>query len=176
MKVNFEELGLKELKNIAEPVRVYRVVVNGPDIKTAQPFPTSKKKPDLPNKPSVAVMPFANLSGDDEQEDFADGLTEDLITTLSKLSGVFVIARNASFAYKGEAHDLQQVAADLGVRHILEGSVRGAAKRIRVSIQLIDAENASPIWAERYDRVIKDVFAIQDEITLSVATELQVQR
>lgn len=175
VKVNFEELGLKELKNIAEPVRVYRVVVNGPDIKTAPPFPTLKKKPDLPNKPSVAVMPFVNMSGDDEQEDFADGLTEDLITTLSKLSGVFVIARNASFAYKGETRDLRQIAANLGVRYILDGSVRSAAKRIRVSIQLIDAENASPIWAERYDRVIEDVFAIQDEITLSVATELQVQ-
>ncbi len=175
VKVEFEELGLKALKNIAEPIRVYRVAEAGSGNQTAQPLPTSKSTPDLPNKPSVAVMPFVNTSGDDEQEDFADGLTEDLITTLSKLSGIFVIARNASFAYKGKARDLQQIAAELGVRYILDGSVRSAAKRWRVSIQLIDTENANPIWAERYDRVIEDVFAIQDEITLNVATELQVQ-
>ncbi len=175
VKVEFEELGLKPLKNITEPVRVYRVVGTSPGKGAVQPRPFSRTSLDLPDKPSVAILPFVNTSGDDQQEDFADGLTEDLITTLSKLSGMFVIARNASFAYKGEARDLREIAASLGVRYILDGSVRSAAKRLRVSIQLIDAESGNPVWAERYDRVIEDVFAIQDEITFNVATELQVQ-
>ncbi len=129
----------------------------------------------LPDKPSIAVLPFDNMSGDPDQEYFADGLTEDIITTLSKIAGLFVIARNSSFAYKHQERDVRQIAAELGVRYILEGSVRTVAKRMRISIQLIDAKDGGHVWAERYDRIVDDVFAIQDEITLSVATELQVQ-
>jgi adenylate cyclase len=116
-------------------------------------------------------MPFANLSGDPEQEFFADSLAEDILTTLSKLSGLRVIARNSSFVYKGRVADVREVARQLGVRHVLEGSVR----RIRISVQLIDGRSGSPIWAERYDCSIEDIFAIQDEITLVLATELQVR-
>jgi adenylate cyclase len=128
----------------------------------------------LPDKPSIAVLPFQNMSGDPEQEIFADGLVEDIITTLSKLSGLRVIARNSSFLFKGHAVDVRKVAAELGVRYVLDGSVQKTADRIRITAQLIDATNGTHLWAERYDRAIDDIFAIQDEITLILATEMQV--
>ena len=125
--------------------------------------------------PSIAVLPFDNMSGDPEQEFFADGLVEDIITTLSKLAGLRVIARNSSFVYKGRAVDVREVARQLGVRYVLEGSVRKSADRIRITVQLIDASTGAHLWAERYDRAIHDIFAVQDEITLVLATELQVK-
>jgi adenylate cyclase len=129
----------------------------------------------LPGKPSIAVLPFTNMSADPEQDHFCDGLVEDIITTLSKLAGLRVIARNSSFVYKGRSIDVREAARQLGVRYVLEGSVRQSSNRVRVTAQLIDATDGSHLWAERYDRAIDDIFAIQDEITLVVATELQVR-
>ena len=127
----------------------------------------------LPDRPSIAVLPFANMSGDAEQDYFADGMVEDIITGLSRIKWLFVIARNSSFAYKGRAVDVKQVGRDLGVRYILEGSVRKMANRVRISGQLVDAEDGHHLWAERYDRELTDVFAVQDEITLSVVGAIE---
>ena len=126
-------------------------------------------------KPSIAVLPFTVMSSDPEQEFFADGLVEDILTTLSKLSGLDVIARNSSFAYKGKNVDVRQAGRELGARYVLEGSVRKAGNRIRITAQLIDAETGTHVWAERYDRALEDIFAVQDEITLVLATEMQVR-
>ena len=126
-------------------------------------------------KPSIAVLPFSVMSNDPEQEFFADGLVEDILTTLSKLAGLSVIARNSSFVYKGRAVDVRQVARELGVRFVLEGSVRKVGSRIRITAQLIDASTGVHVWADRFDRGIDDVFAVQDEITLMLATEMQVR-
>ena len=128
-----------------------------------------------PDKPSIAVLPFQNMSGDAEQEHFCDGLVEDIITTLSKLAGLRVITRNSSFVYKGRSVDVREAAKQLGVRYVLEGSVRKSGNRIRVTAQLIDAKDGAHLWAERYDRAMDDIFAIQDEITLVLATEMQVK-
>jgi adenylate cyclase len=128
--------------------------------------------PPLPDKPSIAVLPFANLSGDPEQEYFADGITEDIITALSRYPSLFVIARNSSFTYKARAVDVKQVARELGVRYILEGSLRKAGNRIRVTAQLVEAETGRDVWAERYDRDLADIFAVQDEITNAVTIAL----
>jgi adenylate cyclase len=119
----------------------------------------------LPDKPSVAVLPFANMSGDPEQEFFADGIAEDVITALSRYPSLFVIARNSSFTYKGRAVDVKEVGHELGVRYVLEGSLRKAGSRIRVTAQLVEAETGRHVWAERYDRDLADIFALQDEIT-----------
>jgi adenylate cyclase len=127
------------------------------------------------DKPSIAVLPFANMSGDPEQDYFVDGLVEDITTTLSKISGLIVIARNSSFTYKGRAVDVRQVARELGVRYVLEGGVRKSGNRIRITAQLIDAGTGAHVWAERFDRAIEDIFAVQDEITLVLATEMQVR-
>ena len=129
----------------------------------------------LPDEPSIAVLPFINMSGDPEQEYFADGLVEDIITTLSKLAGLRVIARHSSFVYKGQTIDIREVARHLGVHYVLEGSVRKGGNRIRITAQLIDADSGSHVWAERYDRAMDDIFAVQDEITLVLATEMQVK-
>ena len=129
----------------------------------------------LPDKPSIAVLPFQNMSGDPEQEYFCDGLVEDIITTLSKLAGLRVIARNSTFVYKGRSVDIREAAKQLGVRYVLEGSVRKSGNRIRITAQLIDAKDGAHLWAERYDRAMDDIFAIQDEITLVLATEMQVK-
>jgi adenylate cyclase len=142
-----------------------------PSVAVASPKPALA----LPDKPSVAVLPFANLSNDPDQEYFADGLTEDIITALSRLRWFFVIARNSTFAYKGEASDVRQIARDLGVRYVLEGSVRKAGDRLRVTSQLIDASTGAHVWAERYDRVLADIFAVQDEITASVVASIEPQ-
>jgi adenylate cyclase len=157
-------LGERELKNIARPVRVYRVRVPA---KTMAAPARSGTLP-LPDKPSIAVLPFTNMSGDTEHEYFADGIAEDIITGLSRLRWLFVIARNSSFAYKGRNVDVRQVGRELGVRYILEGSVRKGGSRIRITGQLVEAETGNHLWAERYDRAPDDVFAIQDEITESV--------
>jgi TolB-like protein len=133
----------------------------------------AKRKPlPLPDKPSIAVLPFVNFSNDPEQESFADGLTEDLITDLSRNSGLFVIARNSVFAYKGKAMDVRGIAEDLGVRYLLEGSARRAAGRVRINAQLVDAVSSEHLWAERYDRSLEDIFAVQDEVTAKIVEAL----
>jgi adenylate cyclase len=132
-------------------------------------------EPPLPEKPSIAVLPFDNMSGDPEQSYFADGITEDIITDLSKVSGLFVIARNSSFAYKGKAPDIRQVSRELGVRYVLEGSVRRAANRIRINAQMIDGRTGGHLWAERYDRNLEDIFEVQDEVTKTIVTALKVK-
>jgi len=169
----FESQGEHAVKNIAEPLRVYRVKLESDsEAKPAPPAETIRLA--LPDMPSIAVLPFNNMSGDPEQEHFADGLVEDIITALSKLSGLSVIARNSSFVYKGKAFDVRAAAKELGVRYVLEGSVRKAGDRIRITAQLIDAASGAHLWAERYDRKLDDIFAIQDEITLILATEMAV--
>jgi adenylate cyclase len=160
----FEDLGERELKNIARPVRVYRV--RTPAESKAAPAPGDALP--LPDKPSIAVLPFPNMSGDPEQGYCADGIAEDIITGLSRLRWLFVIARNSSFTYKGRNVDVRQVGRELGVRYVLEGSVRKGGNRIRITGQLIEAETGNHLWAQRYDRALDDVFAIQDEITESV--------
>src|SRR5207247_5790369 len=128
----------------------------------------------LPAKPSIAVLPFTNMSGDPEQEYFSDGMTEDLITDLSKLSGVLVIARNSVFTYKGKAVEVGEVSRKLGVRYLVEGSVRKAGNRVRISAQLVDATSGGHLWAERYDRELQDIFALQDEVTQTIVFALKV--
>ena len=131
--------------------------------------------PSLPDKPSVAILPFANLSGDPAQDYFSDGISEDIITELSRFSELFVIARNSSFQYKGKAIDVRQIARELGVRYLLEGSVRHADERVRISAQLVDAQTGAHRWAERYDRRIEDIFSVQDEVAQTVASVLSIQ-
>ncbi len=163
-----ESLGEVALKNIARPVHVFRI---------RQPSPPSGKPRGLalPDKPSIAVLPFENMSGDAEQEYFGDGLAEDIITALSRVRGFFVIARNSTFAYKGKSVDVRQIARDLGVRYVLEGSVRRSGDRLRVTGQLIDASSGAHVWSERYDRAVTDIFAVQDEITESVVASIESQ-
>jgi adenylate cyclase len=168
--VSFIDAGELTLKNIETPVRVWRWADDSSAVQMR-----AKPPPGPDEIPSIAVLPFANMSGDPEQEFFADGLVEDIITTLSKLAGLRVIARNSTFVYKGQAVDVREAAKQLGVRYVLEGSVRKSANRIRITAQLIDAGSGSHVWAERYDRAIDDIFAVQDEITLVLATEMQVK-
>jgi adenylate cyclase len=163
----FENIGEQQLKNIARPVRAYRVVTATGPVMTR-----SGSDPPLPDKPSIAVLPFQNMSGDPEQEYFADGIAEDVITLLSKSRALFVIARNSGFTYKGRAVDVKTVGRELGVRYVLEGSVRKAGNRVRVTGQLIEAGTGGHLWAERYDRDLTDIFAVQDEITASVSTAI----
>jgi adenylate cyclase len=160
----FEDMGQQQLKNIARPLRVYRVRAErvGETTVAAQPSLA------LPDKPSIAVLPFANMSVDPEQEFFADGIAEDVITALSRYPSLFVIARNSSFTYKGRAIDVKQIGRELGVRYVLEGSLRKSGNRIRVTSQLVEAETGKHVWAERYDRDLADIFALQDEITEAV--------
>jgi adenylate cyclase len=173
VSVTFADAGEIRLKNIDRPVRAWRWNVEGAP---ASSRVVSDFAPPLPaDKPSIAVLPFTVMGNDPEQEFFADGLVEDILTTLSKLSGLSVIARNSSFTYKGRAVDVRQVARELGVRYVLEGSVRKAGNRIRISAQLIDATTGVHVWADRYDRGIDDIFAVQDDITLTLATEMQVK-
>jgi TolB-like protein/class 3 adenylate cyclase len=163
----FEDLGMHELKHVTEPVKIYQWMKNVD--------PSEEKTPtknDVEGKPSIAVLPFDNMSGDPEQEYFADGIAEDLITALAKFHWLLVIARNSSFTYKGSAVNVGEVSRDLGVRYVLEGSVRKAGKRIRVTAQLIEAATGSHIWAERYDRELEDIFEVQDEITQSIVSAL----
>jgi adenylate cyclase len=166
----FEYLGEQAVKNIKKPVRVYRVKRDTVffDVEMRQELP-------LPDKPSIAVLAFANMSGDLEQEYFSDGLSEEIITALSKVPELFVIARNSTFTYKGKPVNVKQVGQELGVRYVLEGSVRKAGDRVRITAQLIDATTGNHLWAERYDRELKDIFALQDEITMNILTALQVK-
>ncbi|MCH9049662.1 MAG: adenylate/guanylate cyclase domain-containing protein [Proteobacteria bacterium] len=170
--VPFEDLGEQEVKNIDRPVRVWRWVTDGSAAvvsrQAAEPLP-------LPDKPSIAVLPFTNISCDPEQEYFSDGITEDIITALSKIKKLFVVARNSTFTYKGQAVDVKRVGREQGVRYVLEGSVRRGGNRLRITAQLIDAATSNHLWAERYDRESSDVFALQDEITREVASALQVE-
>ncbi len=172
LAATFDDLGEQTIKNITKPVRAYRVRDEIGE-ETAQI--RADAAPPLSDKPSIAVLPLDNMSGDSEQEYFADGIAEDIITALSKVSRMRVIARNSTFSYKGKSPDVRDVAKELGVRYVLEGSVRRGDNRIRVTAQLIDAEDGSHIWAEQYDRVVEDLFDIQDEITKEIVTHLRVK-
>jgi TolB-like protein len=172
VEANFEDLGEREVKNLAEPLRVYRIAIerlsSAAAPRTAGPLP-------LPDKPSIAVLPFANMSGDPEQEYFSDGITEDIITELSRLRWLFVISRNSSFTYRGKAVEVKRVARELGVRYVLEGSVRKSGNRIRITAQLIDAPADRHVWAQRYDRDLEDIFALQDEIGSQIVSTVNVE-
>jgi len=161
LDVAFEDAGEQQLKNIERPVRVYRVRLGGA---AASPRPALP----LPGKPSIAVLPFQNMSGDPEQDYFADGIVEEIITALSRFRQLFVIARNSSFTYKGRAVDVKQVSRELGVRYVLEGGVRRAANRVRITAQLIDAATGAHLWADRFDGGLEDIFDLQDEVTTNV--------
>jgi TolB-like protein len=160
VEVAFEDIGEQQLKNIARPVRVYRVHLNGAT-KTAPALQPS-------HKPSIVVLPFNNMSGDSEQEYFADGMVEEITTALSRTRWLFVIARNSSFTYKGRAVDVKQVGRELGVRYALEGGVRKAADRVRITAQLIDASTGAHLWADRFDGSLEHIFELQDQVTASV--------
>jgi TolB-like protein len=170
LDLEFEDLGDHRVKNIPKPIRVYR-------IKTGTEDTTSQvsSQPQLPDKPSIAVLPFYNMSDDPEQEYFSDGMTEDLTTDLSKISGLLVISRNSAFAYKGKSMEAKQIAAALGVRYLLEGSVRKAGEQVRINAQLIDATTDHHLWAERYDGRMDNIFGLQDEITQKIVTALEVK-
>jgi TolB-like protein/class 3 adenylate cyclase len=165
VEAEFADIGEQSLKNIARPLRVYRI---GPSLATEQPTTPPTALP-LPDKPSIAVLPFANMSGDPEQEYFADGMVEEIITALSRIRWLFVIARNSSFTYKGQAVDVKQVGRELGVRYVLEGSVRKAGGRVRITAQLIDAATSAHLWADHFDGSLEDVFELQDKVASSVA-------
>ena len=173
----FEDIGEQALKNITRPIRAYRVGARSP-----RPSPPPRAEEGsalgarvgaaelpLPDKPSIAVLPFANMSGDPEQEYFADGMVEEIITALSRIRWLFVIARNSSFTYKGQAVDVKQVGRELGVRYVLEGSVRKAGRRVRITGQLIDTLTGAHLWADRFDGSVEDVFELQDKVAVSVA-------
>jgi adenylate cyclase len=169
LQLAFEDLGAHEVKNIAKPVRVFRVHLREPAA-AGRTVPAAAS-----SKPSVAVLPFTNMSGDPEQEYFSDGITEDIITDLSRVSGLFLVARHTSFLFKGKAIDVGDAARQLNVADILEGSVRKAGNRVRITAQLVDGATAGHVWAERYDRELVDIFAVQDEIAKSIVAALKVR-
>ena len=175
VKATFDDLGSLALKNIERPVQAFSVKWEPSDWQlpvtsevTVAPATAPQVPLPLPDKPSIAVLPFQNMSGDPEQEYFADGMVEDIITALSRFKSLFVIARNSSFTYKGKAVDIKQVGRELGVRYVLEGSVRKAANRVRITGQLIDAATGAHLWADRFDGALEDVFELQDQVTTSV--------
>jgi adenylate cyclase len=172
LPMTFVDLGVQQVKNIEEPVRAYQV---GTPIETQQGAPkrVAESPPPMPDKPSIAVLPFQNMSGDPEQEYFADGMVEEITTALSRFKWLFVIARNSSFTFKNSAVDVKDVGRRLGVRYVLEGSVRKAAGRVRITGQLIDAMTGAHIWADRFERDLSDVFALQDEVTSAVVSAIQ---
>ena len=169
LPIGFADMGEHSVKNIARPVHVFRVETRG------ETTVSHLEKPPLalPDRPSIAALPFTNMSGDAEQDYFADGMVEDIITGLSRIKWLFVIARNSTFIYKGKPVDVKRVARELGVRYVLEGSVRKSANRVRITGQLIEAETGRHVWAERYDRTLDDIFALQDEITISVVGAIE---
>lgn len=179
IELAFADLGEHQVRNIARPLRVYRVAALSPGCSstdaTAVTTGLSPAVLTLPDRPSIAVLPFPNLSGDTGQDYFADGLVEDIITGLSRIRWLFVIARNSSFVYKGEAVELKQVGRELGVRYVLEGGIRKAGSRVRVTTKLIETDTGVHVWAERYDRSLDDIFALQDEITMSVVGAIDPQ-
>jgi adenylate cyclase len=166
LPLGFDDLGEQEVKNIAQAIRVYRVQVEKPAAQPAAALP-------LPDKPSIAVLPFQNMSGDPEQDYFVDGMVEEIITALSKVRWFFVIARNSSFTYKGRAVNVKQIGRELGVRYVLEGSVRKGGGRVRITAQLIEAETGAHLWADRFDRDLADIFAVQDDVTERVVTAIE---
>jgi adenylate cyclase len=174
LPMTFVDLGVQEVKNIQEPIRAYQV---GATSETREAAPArvadTEKPPPLPDKPSIAVLPFQNMSGDPEQEYFADGMVEEIITALSRFKWLLVIARNSSFTFKGRAVDIKEVGRRLGVRYVLEGSVRKASGKVRIAGQLIDAVTGAHIWADRFERDLTDVFALQDEVTVAVVSAIQ---
>jgi len=174
LPVAFTDLGMQQVKNIEDPIRAYaaREPTEAVHRSTAVASDASRSLP-LPDKPSIAVLPFQNMSGDPEQEYFADGMVEEIITALSRFKWLFVIARNSSFTFKGKAIDIKEVGRRLGVRYILEGSVRKAAGKVRIMGQLIDAITGTHIWADRFERDLTDVFALQDEVTAAVVSAIQ---
>ncbi|HEY6982248.1 adenylate/guanylate cyclase domain-containing protein [Reyranella sp.] len=185
VKATLEDLGTLELKNIERPVHAYLVKWDPVDWKTAaaaqpeQPVVESPRSPGvpllLPDKPSIAVLPFQNMSGDPEQEYFADGVAEDVLTTLSKIEELMVIARNSSFVFKGQSKDVREIGRILGVRYVLEGSVRKSGNRVRLTAQLIDSLDGGHVWADRFDGDLDDVFALQDRITQDIVSALEVR-
>jgi adenylate cyclase len=168
LALEYEFMGEQKVKNIAEPVRAYRVRI-GDDVAE---IPSPTETLELPDKPSIAVLAFDNMSNDPEQSYFSDGVAEDIITDLSKMASLFVVARNSSFAYKNQRINMQEVGRQLGVRYVLEGSVRKAGNRLRITAQLIDTTSGGHLWAERYDRDLTDIFAVQDEVTSEIVTAL----
>ncbi len=173
LSLAYEFMGEQSVKNIKDPIRVYQVRLHSQD-QPQQAAPEFHEF-EIPQKPSIAVLPFTNMSGDPEQEYFSDGITEDIITALSKINNLLVIARNSTFTYKGKSVDVRQVSREQGVRYVLEGSVRKAGNRVRVTAQLIDAITGHHIWAERYDRELEDIFAVQDDIMREIVVALDVQ-
>ena len=171
MQVVFEDLGNREVKNIDEPVRVWRWSRHAS--KGPSPLSATRAARSLPDKPSIAVLPFDNMSGDPEQEYFADGLVEEIITGLSKMPTLFVIARNSTFTYKGKAVDVREVARELGVRYVLEGSVRKAANRVRITGQLVEGTDGTHVWADKFEGPIEDIFALQDRLTESIVGAIE---
>jgi adenylate cyclase len=174
LPMTFVDLGVQQVKNIQEPIRAYQVSMPG-ELGEAAPARVAEAEspPPLPDKPSIAVLPFENMSGDHEQEYFADGMVEEIITALSRFKSLFVIARNSSFTFKGRAVDIKEVGRRLGVRYVLEGSVRKAAGKVRITGQLIDAVTGAHIWGDRFERDLTDVFALQDEVTAAVVSAIQ---
>ncbi len=173
LHLDFQDLGEQKVKNIAEPVHAYRIKTDNAEPGAAETPSVGRFAPAPPVKPSIAVLPFANMSTDPEQEYFADGMVEDIITALSRFNELFVIARNSSFTYKGRAVDVRQVAKELGVRYVLEGSVRKSASRVRITGQLIDATTGAHLWAGKFDGGLEDVFDLQDKITESVVGAIE---
>ena len=176
LDLSVSDLGSTQLKNIAEPIRVYSlqvgVAAQAKATATVGSRTAAPARQRRPPKPSIAVLPFHNMSGDAEQEYFADGISEDIITALSKLPQLFVIARNSSFTFKGKNVDVQEVGRELGVRYVLEGSVRKSGNRVRITAQLIDATTGGHLWAERFDRDLTDIFAVQDDVTQHIVGAL----
>jgi adenylate cyclase len=170
LPMTYADLGLQQVKNIQEPVRAYQAVN---ETKEPAPIANAEDAPPIPDKPSIAVLPFENMSGDPEQQYFADGMVEEIITALSRFKSLFVIARNSSFAFKGKAVDIKEVGRRLGVRYVLEGSVRKASGKVRITGQLIDAVTGAHLWADRFERDLTDVFALQDEVTVAVVSAIQ---
>ena len=176
LPLSFTDLGAQTVKNIEEPIRAYEVKAQGEEASSALGEASSLgdgKPLALPDKPSIAVLPFENMSGDPEQEYFADGMVEEIITALSRFKWLFVIARNSSFTFKGQAVDIKEVGRRLGVRYVLEGSVRKASGKVRITGQLIDAVTGAHIWADRFERDLTDIFALQDEVTVAVVSAIQ---
>src|SRR5712671_3466787 len=167
----FEDIGAQSLKNIDRPVHVYRIRIAAaaPALPTAAPTAVLESPLPLPDKPSIAVLPFNNMSGDPDQEYFADGMVEEIITALSHIKWLFVIARNSSFTYKGQAVDVKRVGYELGFRYVLEGSVRKAGNRVRITAQLIETTTGAHLWADRFDGSLEDLFELQDKVSISVA-------
>jgi adenylate cyclase len=170
---DFEDGGQHQFKNIARPIRTWRWAPHKPSATTSPDL--AEEPPALPDKPSIAVLPFDNMSNDPEQEYFSDGITEDIITEISRIPEVIVISRNSTFTYKGKAAKVQDVCRDLGVRYVLEGSVRKAGERVRISAQLIDGRSGGHLWADRYDRGLEDIFAVQDDVTEKIVRALEVK-